>query len=100
MTSSMTTDNETMRTAVIAGLVRGASSGDRQAWNALVDRFHPMVYAVARGHRLSPSDAADVAQTTWLRLVEHLDRINHAERLGAWLATTARRESLRLLRHA
>jgi RNA polymerase sigma factor (sigma-70 family) len=55
---------------------------------------------VARGFRLSPADAADVSQTTWLRLVENLDRIQNPDQLGAWLATTARRESLRLIRKA
>jgi len=41
---------------------------------------------------------ADVSQTTWLRLAEHLDRIRDPERLGGWLATTARHESLRAIR--
>ena len=49
---------------------------------------------------MSASDAADVSQTTWLRLVEHLDRIEQPDRIGGWLATTARRESLRVLRMA
>jgi RNA polymerase sigma factor (sigma-70 family) len=57
-----------------------------------------MVWAIARRHRLSDADAADVSQTTWLRLVEHLDRIENPERIGAWLATTARHESLRVAR--
>jgi RNA polymerase sigma factor (sigma-70 family) len=39
-------------------------------------------------------------QTTWLRLVEHLDRIREPERLGGWLATTARNECLRQIRHS
>jgi RNA polymerase sigma factor (sigma-70 family) len=39
-----------------------------------------------------------VVQTTWLRLVEHLDRLQDPSRVGAWLATTARRECLRVLR--
>jgi RNA polymerase sigma factor (sigma-70 family) len=47
---------------------------------------------------LSPADAADVVQFTWLRLVENLDRIHDPERLGGWLATTARRECLRVIR--
>ncbi len=59
-----------------------------------------MVWAIARAHRLSPADAADVSQTTWLRLVENLGRINQPDRVGAWLATTARRESLRVIRLA
>jgi RNA polymerase sigma factor (sigma-70 family) len=79
-------------------LVRAAAAGDQAAWNALVERFSSLVWATARAHRLSHADASDVAQTTWLRLVEHLDRIREPERLGAWLATTARHESLRVIR--
>src|SRR5262249_46276524 len=69
-----------------------------EAWNEIVDRYAPLVGSIARRHRLSAADAADVSQTTWLRLAENLDRIENAERIGAWLATTARRESLRVLR--
>ena len=81
-------------------LARDAGAGDVAAWNAIVDRFAGMVWAIARRHRLSDADAADVSQTTWLRLVEHLDRIEDPDRIGGWLATTARHESLRVLRVA
>jgi RNA polymerase sigma factor (sigma-70 family) len=37
-------------------------------------------------------------QATWLKLIEHLDDLNEPARVGAWLATTARRECLRVLR--
>lgn len=79
-------------------LVRAAAGGDQSAWNELVERFQGLVWATARAHRLTRADAADVAQTVWLRLVENLDRIRDPERLGAWLATTARRECLRYIR--
>jgi RNA polymerase sigma factor (sigma-70 family) len=79
-------------------LVPAAARGDETAWNAIVDRFQGLVWATARAYRLSHADAADVAQTTWLRLVEHLDRIRNPEGLGAWLATTTRRECLRHIR--
>lgn len=82
----------------VGALVEQAAAGSQEAWNSLVDRFASTVWAIARGHRLSASDAADVFQTTWLRLVEHLDKIEHPERIGAWLATTARHESLRVFR--
>lgn len=84
----------------IAGVVERAARGDQGAWNELVDTFSSTVWAIARGHRLNAADAADVFQTTWMRLVEHLDRIQQPERVGAWLATTARRECLRLIRLA
>ena len=82
----------------VALLVEAAAIGDQDAWNALVERFASTVWAIARGYRLNSADAADVFQTTWLRLLEHLDRIEQPERVGAWLGTTARRECLRVLR--
>ena len=78
--------------------MRDARDGDESAWSALVDQFEGLVWATTRAHRLSQAEAADVTQTTWLRLVENLDRIKDPERLGAWLATTARRECLRHIR--
>jgi RNA polymerase sigma factor (sigma-70 family) len=85
-------------TSDLDALIRAASDGDNAAWEAIVDRFSGLVWATTRAHRLSPAEAADVTQTTWLRLVENLDRIHDPERLGAWLATTARRECLRHIR--
>jgi RNA polymerase sigma factor (sigma-70 family) len=81
-----------------ATLLHAAADGDQQAWETIIDRFSGLVWATARAHRLSQTDAADVAQTTWLRLVEHIDRIREPDALGAWLATTARREALRIIR--
>lgn len=81
-------------------LVRGAADGDETAWRGLVTRFSGLVWAVARAHRLTHADAADVYQTTWLRLAEHIGRIEHPDRIGAWLATAARRECLQSLRSA
>ena len=75
-----------------------SAEGDQAAWGRLVARFSPLLWAVARAHRLSDADAADVVQGTWLRLVEHLGRIREPERVGAWLATTCRRECLAVLR--
>jgi RNA polymerase sigma factor (sigma-70 family) len=83
-----------------AELVGAAAIGDQAAWDALVDRFSGLVWSIARAHRLSDADAADVSQTTWLRLVEHLGRLRDPESVGAWLAATARHECLRLIRHA
>jgi RNA polymerase sigma factor (sigma-70 family) len=81
-----------------AELVRDASRGDADAWSALVDRFAPLVWSIARGYRLRDQDAADVSQITWLRLAEHIGRLREPERVGAWLATTAGRESLAVIR--
>jgi RNA polymerase sigma factor (sigma-70 family) len=72
--------------------------GDSGAWDEIVSRYSGLVWSVPRGFALSMADAADVSQTTWLRLVEHLGRLREPEHLGGWLATTARHECLRTLR--
>jgi RNA polymerase sigma factor (sigma-70 family) len=82
----------------VVRLVRAAADGDSDAWKGIVQRFSGMVWAITRGYCPNSADAADVFQTTWLRLVEHLDRIANPEHVGSWLATTARRESLRVAR--
>ena len=75
-----------------------AGQGDPDAWRDLVRTFEGMLRAVVGTHRLSSADAADVVQTTWLRLAENIDRLQDPSRVGAWLATTARRECVRTLR--
>jgi RNA polymerase sigma factor (sigma-70 family) len=77
-----------------------AARGDQSAWESIVQAYSGLVWSVARGYRLDQAAAADVFQGTWLRLVEHLGDIRDGERLGGWLATTARREAIGLLRRA
>ena len=77
-------------------LLARATSGDQGAWNELVERFGQMVWSIARSFRLDDATAKDVSQTVWLRLVENMHRIDDPERLPGWLATTCRREALRV----
>ena len=87
------------RRGQLADLVAGARRGERWAWDALVERYRPLVRAVASGYRLNRGDVEDVDQTVWLRLVENLDRIREPRALPKWLITTAGNESLRLARN-
>ncbi|MDN5791013.1 MAG: sigma-70 family RNA polymerase sigma factor [Micrococcales bacterium] len=79
-------------------LVAAAAAGSQDAWTVIVDRFSSLLWSVARAHRLSTEDAADVVQNTWLRLVDNLDTIQRRAALAGWLATTARNEALSMLR--
>ncbi len=84
----------------VAEQVRRAAEGDQDAFDRLVACYTGLVWSVIRAHGLGDADAHDAFQTTWLRLVEHLDRIREPRAVGGWLATTSRYESLRLLRQA
>jgi len=79
-------------------LVRSAARGDASAWAALVEHFGGLVWSIARAHRRGAADAEEVFQITWLRLTENVSRLKEPERVGAWLATTARNEALKVIR--
>ena len=81
----------------IAQLVRRAADGDWWAWERLVDQYGRLIWAMTHDFKLAESDAADVVQATWLRLLENIHRLEYPERVGSWLATTARHECLRSL---
>ena len=82
---------------VVIALVIRARNGEEQAWDALVERYAPLIWSVCRRHRLGDADAQDVGQTVWVQLVDQLDKIRDPAALPGWLATTTRRECLRVL---
>jgi RNA polymerase sigma factor (sigma-70 family) len=82
----------------VTDLVTRASNGDQQAWDALVERYAPLIWSICRQHRLDDADTADVGQNVWLHLVNHLGSLRDPAALPGWLATTTRRECSRALR--
>jgi len=83
--------------ATDAELVEACRARRPAAWEQLVLRFERLIFTVPRRAGLGPDEAADVFQTVFMRLHEHLDSLTQPERVQAWLVTTARRETLRLL---
>jgi DNA-directed RNA polymerase specialized sigma24 family protein len=74
-------------------LVAAARNGDKQAWDALVERYAPLIWSICRRHRLGGADAEDVGQSVWLRLVDQLDRVRRSPRTQ--LTPTASPTSIR-----
>ena len=79
-----------------AELLRLIRSGHTAAWDVLIDRHQQLVYSVALRSGLEPQDAVDVAQTTFLTLLESQDSVKDDERLVGWLVTVARRQAWRV----
>ncbi|MEU6557545.1 sigma-70 family RNA polymerase sigma factor [Streptomyces sp. NPDC046915] len=88
----------TVDRAEVGALVRSAVEGDAAAWKALVEGLSPLVWSVVRAHRLSDADGSEVYQTVWFRFAQHLGRIREPEKAGAWLASTARHECLKVIK--
>jgi RNA polymerase sigma factor (sigma-70 family) len=82
----------------VADLVAGAKNGDSQAWNALVERYSPLIWSICRQYRVDGPAVEDVAQCVWLHLVKNLHNLRDPAALPGWLATTTRRECSHLQR--
>lgn len=82
----------------VIALVTRARGGDQSAWDDIVERYSPLVWAICRSYRLGPADTDDVGQSVWLRLIEQLPGLREPAALPGWLSTTTRRECLRLAR--
>jgi len=85
---------------VVAELVTRARNGNKQAWDELVERYSPLIWRICHRYRLGDADAEDAGQSVWLHLVDQLDKVRDPAALPGWLATTTRRECLRVLRAA
>jgi len=81
-------------------LLTRARSGEKQAWDELVERYTPLIWSICRRFGLGRADAFDVGQTVWLHLVEQLAAVRNPAALPGWLATTTQRECGRVLRAA
>ena len=84
--------------SVVADLVAGARNGDSQAWDALVERYAPLIWSICRRYGISGPAAEDVAQHVWLHLVESLNNLRDPAALPGWVSTTTRRECCRIRR--
>lgn len=78
-------------------LILACRKGDEAAWNALIMRYERLVYTIARRAGLDEDASSEVFQTVFATLVEKLDRIEQPDRISAWLVTTAKRATFRLI---
>ncbi len=79
-------------------LLRRARQGDFAAFEALVDRFQPRVYGLARRIVGQAQDAEDVTQQTFLSLIEHIDQFRGESSVVTWVLRIATNHALKVLR--
>ncbi len=82
------------------GLIQACRRGDARAWERLLDKYERLVFSIPLNYGLPYEDAADITQLTFTILVQSLDGLREDSRLGAWLATVARRHTWRLLKRS
>jgi RNA polymerase sigma factor (sigma-70 family) len=77
---------------LVTDLVARAGNGEKQAWDALVERYSPLIWSICHRHRLGDADARAVGQSIWRQLARQLDKVQDPGALAGWLAAAAWRE--------
>lgn len=78
-------------------LLLACRAGDERAWQHLLDKYERLVYSIPLNHGLAREEAADIAQITFMALIQSLDSLRDDSNLGGWLAVVARRHTWRVL---
>ena len=78
-------------------LLQACRRGDEAAWEAVIKRYQRLIYTIPRRAGLDEDQAADIFQEVFTTLFEKLNEIDQPERLQAWLVTTARRKTWRVI---
>jgi RNA polymerase sigma factor (sigma-70 family) len=81
-------------------LLAACRRGDEGAWEALVVRYQRLIYAIPRRAGLDEDAAAEIFQDVFTTLLESIDNIEQPSRLQAWLVTTAKRKTWRMISRA
>ena len=81
-------------------LMTRAANGDRQAREALVERYAPLIWSICRRYQLSSADAADIGQAIWTQVMDQLGKVRDLAALTGWLAATTQRECGKVRRAA
>ena len=68
-----------------AELIAALRAGDERAFEGLVERLHPSLVRVARLYVSSDAVAQEVAQETWLGVLNGLDRFEERSSLKTWI---------------
>jgi RNA polymerase sigma factor (sigma-70 family) len=81
-------------------LVLACRRGDQLAWEKVIRRYQRLIYAIPLRAGLDEDQAADIFQDVFTTLFQKLNDIEEPEKLQAWLVTTTRRKTWRIISQA
>ena len=81
-------------------MVTDCQNGDRQALDKLVRQMQKPIYNAAYRMLGNPEEAADVTQTTFLKVFENIPQFNPKYRLFSWTYRIAMNESIDQLKRS
>ncbi len=84
---------EWFRSTNDARLVRDILRGRTDRYAALVERYLPVVEAVARAHVANATDAEDIAQNTFITGLQRLNTLREPAKFSHWIVRIARNKA-------
>jgi RNA polymerase sigma-70 factor (ECF subfamily) len=69
----------------LAGLVRRAQAGDREAFGRLVEQFQRTVQTICLRRLGNPSEAVELTQEVFLHVMRRIGQLREPERFAGWL---------------
>lgn len=79
-------------------IIAACRSGNDDAWETLVRKYRRLVYAIPRRAGFDEDDSGEIFQQTFTILFRNIGRLRQPGQIQAWLVTTARRETIRLIK--
>ena len=83
-------------TSTDSQIIKQVLAGQQEAFGILVERYMPVVHAMAFAHTHNHADAQDVAQESFIKAYKALDSVRDRGKFGAWLASIVRNTSRNL----
>ena len=83
-----------MSVETITQIVLRAQTGDRQAFDELVEQFHARVYGIVMQRLRNTAEADEVTQEVFLRAYRKLDQLQEPAAFAGWLSRIATRLSI------
>ena len=78
-------------------LIQACKQHDSSAWQTLITRYERLLLSIPFRYGLTQTDAEDVAQGTFINLMESLGSFHVNSNIKAWLVTVAKRNSWRVM---
>lgn len=84
----------------LSTLVERCRQGNKEAWNELIERVSPVIFAVCRMMNLSLEESFDVFGQVSYLLLTNLDKLSSPTKLLSYISTTTRREIYAMFRRS
>ncbi|MBN1591381.1 MAG: sigma-70 family RNA polymerase sigma factor [Pirellulales bacterium] len=90
----VTTESRYTESTEVAGLVRSAQCGNREAFDQLIDRFGSTVYGTCLARLHNQADAQELCQEVFMQALQKIRQLQDPRCFAGWIRTIAVRMAI------